>query len=100
MNGRAYLVVPLVIVALLGAGLGFVVTRALEPAGPKDSSRVSVVTLPSTPTPKPTTTPVAKSENRVTVNGRSGRSGSTGDDRCPAGCQCEFPPNGMIVVCR
>lgn len=114
---RSALAVPLVVVALLGAALGFFVTRQLAPQGAADAARLSVVAMPSasTPSPEPTEEPTPEptptddiddgSEPRR-PSGRGGTGGNrTGNDggsgSCPAGCTCEArPPAGVAIVCR
>ncbi|MEX0874948.1 MAG: hypothetical protein WD646_03565 [Actinomycetota bacterium] len=92
---RSGLVVPLIIVALLACVLGFFVTREIAPDAPFSPVRVSVVALPSTPTPGPAPTP----EPTSSPSSSSSRSRPR-DPNCPAGCECQHPAGGIVIVCR
>jgi hypothetical protein len=97
---RSGLVIPLVLVAILAAVLGFVVTREIAPDAPTTSARLSVVALPSTPTPSPRPTPEAEEEEETSSPSSGSRRRSTRDPRCPSGCECQYPAGGVIIVCR
>lgn len=91
---------PLMVVAVLAAILGFLVARHFEPAPASGPSRVSVIALPSTPTPKPTLTPspTATPGSDGGTGGTGGRGGGSGS--CPANCTCESrPPSGIVIRC-
>lgn len=88
------LAVPLLVVALLAAILGFVVTRQVAPAPTPAAVRLSVVSLPATPAPKPSPTPQP-------AGGETGSSGGGGGGpSCPAGCQCSGQPGGIVIICH
>jgi hypothetical protein len=91
----AGLVAPLLLVAALAGILGFFATRQL--AGPeKRPAQLSVVPLPATPTPSPSPSPTPGSDETSGRRPRTPRS-----SRCPAGCDCSFPPpNGIVIVCH
>jgi len=93
---RSGLVIPLVLVAILAAVLGFVVTREIAPDAPTTSARLSVVALPSTPTPNPQPSPEAEETSSPSSGGRR----STRDPRCPSGCECTYPAGGIVIICR
>jgi hypothetical protein len=101
---RSGLLIPLVLVAMLAAVLGFVVTREIAPDAPTTSARLSVVALPSEPTPSPEPTPETEETSPPSGGGdgrSSGRSrSSTRDPRCPSGCECTFPTGGIVIICR
>lgn len=96
------LALPLLLVGLLAALLGFLVMRSVIGDGAGARAEVSVVGIPATPSPTPTITPdTTASEGATAGSGRSGRSGGTPrDPRCPSGCECQFPRGGTVVVCR
>ena len=87
--------VPLLIVAVLAGALGFLVTRSIAGDPGDRTARVSVVGFPGTPTPEPTPTPSPTEDSSGSGRGRTAR-----DPRCPAGCECSFPPGGTVVVCQ
>jgi hypothetical protein len=90
---RSGLVVPLIIVALLACILGFFVTREIAPDAPFSPVRVSVVALPSTPTPSPEPTPEPTSSPSSSRSRRR-------DPSCPSGCECQHPAGGIVIICR
>jgi hypothetical protein len=95
MPRRSVLAVPLIVMALLAAITGYVITRELRP--PQQVAEVSVLELPATPTPtpKPTPEPTATT-SRIRINTED----DSGDGRsCPAGCTCDFHPNGVVYRC-
>lgn len=95
------LALPLALVGLLAAMLGFLVMRSLAAGGQAPSAEVSVVGIPATPSPTPTVAPTPEPAERTSTSGRSrGGAGAARDPRCPSGCECQFPPNGTVVVCR
>lgn len=91
-SGLRPVLLPLALVALLAATLGFVVTRSVAGDREVRVAKVSVIGIPPTPTPPTTPEP---SESPSSRSGRGGR-----DPRCPSGCDCQFPPGGTVVVCR
>jgi hypothetical protein len=93
---RSGLVIPLVLVAILAAVLGFVVTREIAPDAPTTSARLSVVALPSKPTPSPQPAPEAEETSSPSGGGRR----SARDPRCPSGCECTYPVGGIVIICR
>lgn len=91
--GVRALFLPLILVALLSTMLGYFVARAVSGDRPEQAALVSVVAVPATPTaapPSPTQTP---------ASGRTPRTSRT-ERNCPAGCECQFPPGGTVVVCH
>jgi hypothetical protein len=95
---RSGLVIPLVLVAILAAVLGFLVTREIAPEAPITSARLSVVALPSKPTPSPQPSPGAEETSEPSSG--SSRRRSSRDPRCPSGCECTYPAGGIVIICR
>jgi hypothetical protein len=91
------LAVPLLVVAILAGILGFVVTRQVAPPSKPAAVRLSVVSLPATPTPTPSATPIPSANNG---GGGSSGGGSGGGSNCPAGCQCSGQPGGIVIICH
>jgi len=86
----------MLLVAILAGVLGFVAARQVA-GTPKPPVELSVVDLPATPTPEPTPTETPGESARTPRTPRSPRS----DSRCPAGCECSYPPpNGVVMVCH
>lgn len=96
---RAGLVFPLILVAALAGGVGYVAGRGVYPR--QDAPRIStVVTNAAVPTPTPTAT--APPAEAPAPPSRSSSSGSGGGraDNCPAGCECRHPQGGIVIVCH
>ena len=90
------LVVPLILVAILAATLGFFVTRTISEGRGDRAAQVSFVALPATPTPTPSPEP----SPAPAPAGTRSRGGGARQPNCPSGCECSFPPGGTVVVCR
>lgn len=102
MSAIRRLLLPLAIVAFLGAIGGFVVTRRFGVDPQTTHTRVSVVGLDATPSPSPSPEPEATSSHiNIHVGGGSGGGGGGGGGgHCPSGCTCDQQPNGIIIQCR
>jgi hypothetical protein len=98
------LAIPLIVVALLAAMLGFFVTERVAPQLQPTQVRVSVVGLPQSATPSPAPTPTADDGTAGTsggVGGGGGGGGGGSSNNCPAGCECSGnAQGGIVVVCR
>lgn len=87
---RAGLAVPLLLVAALAGVLGFVAARTVS--GDMSVPRVSVITTRGEVAPAPAPEPLETPSEETSGSGGRRRS-------CPTGCDCEFPPGGLIVRC-
>lgn len=95
---RAGLAVPLLIAAVLGAMIGFLAGRSVYP----EPAEALVAVVSTTQAPQPTPSPIEEEELEPEEGGSGdGSGGSRRSSRrsCPAGCQCSFPPGGLVVRC-
>jgi hypothetical protein len=93
---RAGLVFPLILVAALAGGVGYIAGRGVYPG--QDAPRVStVLTNAAVPTATPTATSAPPAQAPST---RSSGSGGGSSDNCPAGCECRHPQGGIVIVCH
>src|SRR5207245_8216520 len=92
---RAGLVVPLLLIAVLAGAMGFVLGRSVYPR--QSVARVSTV---ATNASLPTSTPATPAPTTSAAPASSSGSGSHTDSSCPAGCECQHPSGGIVVVCH
>lgn len=86
--------------ALIAAIAGFNVARGLTTG--EAAPDVSVLELPSTPTPTPQSeeTPSTTAGTRIRVRSDGSNVRVNGGSECPAGCTCERrPPGGIVISC-